>query len=312
MAPCAAARSAPQSITCICRDVQIADFVLGLDAPAPKHEATAPPPWPTERLKRYIAWARATFQPRVSAAAQEVLLAYFQKQRSMAALVYAPTERLTVRFLESLVRLSQAHARLMARHTVEAADAAAALLLVDTCAHVTSTLNMRYSAPPHCICELADVAHAAAVDELLRSLGLAHTELLPPPAPPPALHLPDPPRAVAPAPADSEARPALRAVQPDAALRPASADLRTGGGGAGAPRPLGSAGASQKRAFSSQAALCVPTQHTKRGCLAGSAVPTQAHIARRAHSMGATARFQCPGAAADDDDDVDLSELDHG
>jgi len=61
--------------------------------------------WPLDALRQYIAWAKQTFRPAVSAEAEEVLLAYWRLLRAAAGRQAAPT---TVRMLESLVRLAQA------------------------------------------------------------------------------------------------------------------------------------------------------------------------------------------------------------
>jgi DNA helicase MCM9 len=66
-------------------------------------------------LREYVAWARASFQPVMSSVAERLLSAYFQLRRSREGRQAART---SVRMLESLVRVAQAHARLMARNKV--------------------------------------------------------------------------------------------------------------------------------------------------------------------------------------------------
>ena len=66
-------------------------------------------------LRAYVQWVRAAFRPVLTPGAEAVLGAYYAQQRGAAD---RQASRTTVRMLESLVRLVQAHARLMARHEV--------------------------------------------------------------------------------------------------------------------------------------------------------------------------------------------------
>lgn len=134
-------------------------------------EAAAAGLWPAGQLREYVAWARATFAPVVTPAARAVLQAYFQKQRAAASFDgRSGGDRATVRLLEGLVRLSQAHARLLARHRVTEQDAAAVLLLMDRCANTAAVLGG--GGGELCSCELLDEEHAAAVRQLMERLGL--------------------------------------------------------------------------------------------------------------------------------------------
>ena len=60
--------------------------------------------WPLEALRQYIAWVKQTFQPALSAEAEEVLLGYWRLVRNAAD---RQASRSTVRMLESLIRLAQ-------------------------------------------------------------------------------------------------------------------------------------------------------------------------------------------------------------
>ena len=75
--------------------------------------------WTQERMKEYIARVRK-LTPVMTKDAEEVLKLYYQKQRQLSASEAhnRPSARTTLRMLESLVRLSQAHARLMCREQV--------------------------------------------------------------------------------------------------------------------------------------------------------------------------------------------------
>lgn len=110
-------------------DAVIVDHVLAMrghnEPPRPTTQYEAPETWRQEKIKDYIDWCRNTFHPQVNKAAKDILIAYYQKRRSLGA------DHVTVRFFESLLRLSQAHAKLMARCTVQVEDAIVAICLAD-------------------------------------------------------------------------------------------------------------------------------------------------------------------------------------
>lgn len=173
------------------RDAALAGHVLGLStacdsAPAPAttaHDTSSQASHrsavlPAAQLRDYIAWAKATFRPALEPDAQQLLLAYYQRQRHLAASGIGSGEKVTVRFLEALVRLTQAHARLMARGAAAVSDAAAVLMLVDTCAHVSSIFGLAATQKAHCACDLGDAAHAEAVQVVLRQLDINCTPML--------------------------------------------------------------------------------------------------------------------------------------
>ncbi|CAM9498340.1 unnamed protein product, partial [Hapterophycus canaliculatus] len=71
--------------------------------------------------------------------AQEVVARYYQSQRSADNRSAART---TVRLLESLIRLAQAHARLMCRTEVTLQDAVVSVICVETSLHSTGRLGV--------------------------------------------------------------------------------------------------------------------------------------------------------------------------
>jgi DNA helicase MCM9 len=83
---------------------------------------------PIEKLRTYIAHVRKTFEPTLSSEAGEVLRKYYTLQRRNE---HDGSGRTTLRFLESLIRISKAHARLMARQVVLLADALVTIALVE-------------------------------------------------------------------------------------------------------------------------------------------------------------------------------------
>jgi len=81
--------------------------------------------WNLEKIKAYIQWCKSTFQPSVGKDAKQALITYYQARRASG------TDRVTVRFFESLIRLSQSHAKLMAKNKVQIDDAIIAICLAD-------------------------------------------------------------------------------------------------------------------------------------------------------------------------------------
>uniref|UniRef100_UPI00358E190E DNA helicase MCM9-like isoform X1 n=1 Tax=Myxine glutinosa TaxID=7769 RepID=UPI00358E190E len=83
--------------------------------------------WSMERMQAYFCATRA-LQPCLSPAADSVLSRYYQQQRRSNGRNAART---TLRMLESLIRLSQAHARLMFREEVIMEDAITVVSLME-------------------------------------------------------------------------------------------------------------------------------------------------------------------------------------
>lgn len=124
----------------------------GEDADLPECEPHAPPAWrPPDRppgaperdertvmeggdrwdeatLRAYLECARRKLEPVMSAQAERVLSDYFERQRQAEGRHVART---TIRLLESLIRLSQAHARLMWRSVVVVSDAVYAIAMIE-------------------------------------------------------------------------------------------------------------------------------------------------------------------------------------
>ena len=84
--------------------------------------------WTMKHLQAYIYHIRATFHPAMTRAAESILVTYYQMQRSLQT---RNMGRTTLRLLESMIRLAQAHARLMWRHKVLICDAIIAVSITE-------------------------------------------------------------------------------------------------------------------------------------------------------------------------------------
>ncbi len=86
--------------------------------------------WGVDKLQKYVAFVKEEFRPKLTPQAMQVLEQYYTLQRSSEHRSVALT---TVRLIESLIRLSEAHARLMCRNSVTLQDAVVAVLCVECC-----------------------------------------------------------------------------------------------------------------------------------------------------------------------------------
>ncbi|KAL6747262.1 MCM2/3/5 family-domain-containing protein [Haematococcus lacustris] len=126
--------------------------------------------WNLDSLRDYLVWVKTTFQPCMSMEAHEVLQAYYVALRGMEERSAART---SLRALESLVRIAQAHARLCARNTVALQDSVMAVLVVEAtagCLHVVPadhTLFSDFHPEP-------DTEYVQLEQQVLAALGLVH------------------------------------------------------------------------------------------------------------------------------------------
>ncbi|KAJ2778707.1 DNA helicase mcm9 [Coemansia interrupta] len=115
-------------------DARVAEYLLeGADLAEGAHAW-----WSFERLQAYVAFVKARFEPRASGASERVLTRYYQIQRQRDP---KSSARTTIRLLESLIRLAQAHARLMFRDTVVLCDAVTAVVLMESTMLTASLLG---------------------------------------------------------------------------------------------------------------------------------------------------------------------------
>lgn len=85
--------------------------------------------WSFDRLQAYIAYVKSSIDPVSTEESERILTKYYQMQRQRDQ---QNASRTTIRLLESLIRLSQAHARLMLRDKVHRMDAVMAVVLMET------------------------------------------------------------------------------------------------------------------------------------------------------------------------------------
>jgi DNA replicative helicase MCM subunit Mcm2 (Cdc46/Mcm family) len=84
--------------------------------------------WDWDVLRSYVTHLRSSLNPQLSSVAEALLSRYYQHQRRLDTRQAART---TVRLLESLVRLAQAHAKLMYQRVVELRDAIVAIVFME-------------------------------------------------------------------------------------------------------------------------------------------------------------------------------------
>ena len=94
--------------------------------------------WDLLKLRDYISYVKHRFQPTMSKESQFLLMRYYQMQRQSEE---RSSGRTTVRLLESLMRLSEAHAKIMSREVVLLEDAVVAIACVNLSQEQSSLLG---------------------------------------------------------------------------------------------------------------------------------------------------------------------------
>lgn len=121
--------------------------------------------WNTEKLLKYIVFVQRYIEPVCTEQAEMLLQAYFSYLRGRQTLA---KDRKTIRMLESLIRLSEAHARMMFKKDIEMYDAICVIVLMEKCVS-TGLFETNYS------CLMSGQAYSQAKFECLAKLGLDYT-----------------------------------------------------------------------------------------------------------------------------------------
>ncbi|GMP38942.1 hypothetical protein CsSME_00009991 [Camellia sinensis var. sinensis] len=145
-------------------DAVVSSHILGVAEPEKgKHDEDLANIWPLPLLRRYIHFVKRNFKPILTKEAEKVISSYYQLQRRSATQNAART---TVRMLESLIRLAQAHARLMFRNEVTRLDAITAILCIESSMtasaivdSVGNALHSNFTDNPDQECILATILH---------------------------------------------------------------------------------------------------------------------------------------------------------
>ncbi|KAK0060388.1 DNA helicase MCM9 [Biomphalaria pfeifferi] len=123
--------------------------------------------WPMDKMQAYLTLIKS-INPQLTPESSRVLQAYYRAQRAADDRNAART---TMRLLQSMIRLAQAHARLMFRETVTVQDAVVAVTLMESSMQGTALLggvNILHTAFP----EDADTEYLVQAELILKRLGL--------------------------------------------------------------------------------------------------------------------------------------------
>lgn len=97
--------------------------------------------WPIEKLQSYFHWIKSAFKPRLS---PEVILIgqrYYARQRQADT---PDAARTTARLADSIARLAQGHAKLMARHVATVPDIIFAIVLLESSTFTSAIGGQRF------------------------------------------------------------------------------------------------------------------------------------------------------------------------
>ncbi|KAI8848225.1 MCM2/3/5 family-domain-containing protein [Chytridium lagenaria] len=155
-------------------DMQLSSFILGLESDVAEdvEEVTEKEAkiWDFGRLQAYIKYVKANCNAELSDEASVILQRYYTVQRNSDSRNAART---TVRLLESLIRLTQAHARLMCKSVAGVQDAVSAVLLMELSMNASGLASGQ--SPLHApFPENPEAFYGQQELELLKKMNLAH------------------------------------------------------------------------------------------------------------------------------------------
>ncbi|KAF8660799.1 hypothetical protein HU200_057385 [Digitaria exilis] len=130
--------------------------------------------WTLTQLRRYINYVKKQFKPVLTKDAEIVISSYYQLQRKSGTHNAART---TVRMLESLIRLAQAHARLMFRNEVIQLDAIAAILCIESSTTTSPIVDTVGDALHSNFTDNPDEIYKEQEKNILKKLGLVEDSL---------------------------------------------------------------------------------------------------------------------------------------
>ncbi|KMT01550.1 hypothetical protein BVRB_9g215510 [Beta vulgaris subsp. vulgaris] len=125
--------------------------------------------WSLSMLRRYFSFVKGYFKPVLTKEAEKVISSYYQLQRRSGT---ENAARITVRMLESLIRLAQAHARLMFRNEVTQLDAVTAILCIESSMTTSAIVDCVGNALHSNFTENPDIEYAKQEKLILEKLGL--------------------------------------------------------------------------------------------------------------------------------------------
>ncbi|KAK9666919.1 hypothetical protein RND81_14G220800 [Saponaria officinalis] len=125
--------------------------------------------WSLSMLKKYINFVKGYFKPVLTKEAERVISRYYQLQRRCGT---ENAARITVRMLESLIRLAQAHAKLMFRNKVTQLDAVTAILCIESSMTTSAIVDSVGNALHSNFTENPDVEYANQEKLILDKLRL--------------------------------------------------------------------------------------------------------------------------------------------
>ncbi|GAQ89831.1 hypothetical protein (MCM9-like) [Klebsormidium nitens] len=127
--------------------------------------------WTIDMLRSYIYYVKAAFQPTLTPEAERVIVNYYQLQRRSNA-GNRNQARTTIRMLESLVRIAQAHARLMFRHEVLRTDAVVAVVTIESSMTTSAILENMTNALHSSFKDEPDAEYRDIEAQILTALGI--------------------------------------------------------------------------------------------------------------------------------------------